>query len=434
MRSSDRDAPPTSATKRLTRADKTYDVFVSYARRDRSFVDRIVRCLEARGCRVFYDGHTTCVRPGDRWEDRLEEGLLGSTSCVVFVGAPGPTEWQSQEMRAAIREETSRSGLRVIPVLLPKASESSLPPFLRRYDWVDFRSGADDEDAFKRLLAGVKGVVESGADIDDVPADSLFARTSTRELLERFSPFDLTGVDYDTSLPLHDLARLVKLHHPRTPLPRILKGLLRARSKVYDEKYSRRTEREDERYLNFEGWQQELDAIVARAGNHRPEASRALVVGIGNGNERPRLYSRFRELTVVDISPASLDRAARHFPAARRHEASAEALSFAADGSYDVYIALRTFQSSFFNVRHAAFEANRVLRRDGVAVISVPNVYVGAKKAGKGLQRGDGFVLDPNLSWGIADSIRRALLTAEFDCGMQTGLFEIYVTGKKVAP
>jgi SAM-dependent methyltransferase len=137
---------------------------------------------------------------------------------------------------------------------------------------------------------------------------------------------------------------------------------------------------------------------------------------------------------LTDVSAASLKRCKAAFPNADIQLAAAEDLSFADNGSYDLYISLRTFQSSFFNVRHAAFEANRILRRGGIAIVSVPNVYVDSRGVGKGLQRGGSTALDVNLSWMTADSIRRALLTAEFDCGIQTGLFEIYVTGRKLAP
>src|SRR6185436_12805657 len=35
--------------------------------------------------------------------------------------------------------------------------KEKLPRFLSRLAWVDFRAGLDDEDAFRRLLAGIKG-------------------------------------------------------------------------------------------------------------------------------------------------------------------------------------------------------------------------------------------------------------------------------------
>lgn len=68
--------------------------------------------------------------------------------------------WQNEEMRSALESRVHDAGFRVIPVLLPggkKPGEEKLPRFLRRLTWVDFRTGLDDEDAFHRLLAGIRG-------------------------------------------------------------------------------------------------------------------------------------------------------------------------------------------------------------------------------------------------------------------------------------
>jgi SAM-dependent methyltransferase len=409
----------------------TFDAFISYARTDAGIVKRIVDILRTERFRVFLDIDT--IRPGDRFEEGLEAGLLSSRACVVFVGPTGPTSWQANELRAAIREETAGASLRVIPVVLPSAKLESLPLFLRAYSWVDYRNGPDDAEAFQRLATGIRGSVESQAIITAVPDDSLFARNSTKVLFEQHSTLDLTGIDYSTSLPLTDLAKLVKLHQPDLSMAVIIEKLSMARASVYDAKYADRRPPEDERFLDFESWQQELESIVSRLID-RPDLTNALVVGIGNGNERPRLYDRFKSLTLTDVSPASLKRCESLFLTATLQHAAAEDLSCCKSGAFDLYISLRTFQSSFFNIRHAAFEANRVLRRGGIAIVSVPNVYLGSRAIGKGLQRGDGTGLDANLSWTAADMIRRSLLVAEFDCGIQTGLFEIYVTARKLAP
>jgi SAM-dependent methyltransferase len=416
----------------MAAALKSYDVFVSYSHRDLEVVRGIAAALKADGFSLFVDYES--ILAGDRFEDKLETGLSASRACIVCVGPGGPTPWQANELRAAIRAETANSSLRVIPLVLPGGSENLLPAFLQAYSWVDYRGGADDREALARLAAGVRGSVEAGPEKKDIPKDSFFVRQSTRALFEQHAPVDLSGIDYDTSLPLTDLARLVKLHHPQMSTTAILDTLSKARASVYDSKYANRTPQDDERFMDYEAWQQELEGIVSRMGLHRPDTLRAVVVGIGNGNERPRLYERFKKLTVTDVSPASLKRCESAFPRSDIQLAAAEELGFAESGSYDLYISLRTFQSSFFNVRHAAFEANRVLRRGGIAIVSVPNVYVDSKGVGKGLQSGGSAALDANLSWSTADAIRRALLTAEFDCGIQTGLFEIYITGHKLAP
>src|ERR1700730_15941170 len=66
-------------------------------------------------------------------------------------------------MRAAIDRRVRESGrsFRVIPVLLPgaeRAERSSLPTFLAATTWVEFRDPLDDQNAFHRLMSGIRGV------------------------------------------------------------------------------------------------------------------------------------------------------------------------------------------------------------------------------------------------------------------------------------
>jgi hypothetical protein len=80
----------------------------------------------------------------------------------VFIGPNGIGPWQNEEMRAAIdrRVTESKGSFRVIPVLLPGATReerSRLPRFLVATTWVEFRQSLNDEDAFHRLISGVRG-------------------------------------------------------------------------------------------------------------------------------------------------------------------------------------------------------------------------------------------------------------------------------------
>src|SRR5918997_1345986 len=58
-----------------------------------------------------------------------------------------------------------RTSFRVIPVLLPgveRPEPGRLPTFLTTTTWVEFRTGLDDQQAFHRLVCGIRGV-EPGA-------------------------------------------------------------------------------------------------------------------------------------------------------------------------------------------------------------------------------------------------------------------------------
>src|SRR5262249_34488893 len=66
----------------------------------------------------------------------------------------------------------TRDDYRVIPVLLPGADPAQLGGFLGLRSWVDFRSGLDDEEALRRLIAGIKGVAPDAGDGSyELPSD-----------------------------------------------------------------------------------------------------------------------------------------------------------------------------------------------------------------------------------------------------------------------
>jgi WD40 repeat protein len=89
----------------------------------------------------------------------MEDALRESRTCAVLIGKKlGP--WQNEEMRTALAKRVKNRSYRVIPVLLPGGPEAGLDDlseFLGRLTWVDFRGGLDDPDAFRRLLAGIRG-------------------------------------------------------------------------------------------------------------------------------------------------------------------------------------------------------------------------------------------------------------------------------------
>ena len=134
-----------------------YDVFLSHAGPDKPAVERLANKLCEAGVEPFLDKWH--LIPGEPWQEALEEALDKSRTCAVFIGkALGP--WQAKEMRSALETQVQNRAFRVIPVLLSggrRTGEEKLPRFLRGLTWVDFRAGLDDEEAFGRLLAGIRG-------------------------------------------------------------------------------------------------------------------------------------------------------------------------------------------------------------------------------------------------------------------------------------
>jgi len=137
-----------------------YDVFLSHHSGDKPQVESIAARLEdEEELKPFLDKWH--LIPGAPWQEALEEALDQSRTCAVFLGASGLGSWENEEMRAALDERVRNKSFRVIPVLLPGAEpkdERTLPRFLRRLTWVDFRGSLDDAAAFQRFVAGIRGV------------------------------------------------------------------------------------------------------------------------------------------------------------------------------------------------------------------------------------------------------------------------------------
>lgn len=113
-------------------------------------------------------------------------------------------------------------------------------------------------------------------------------------------------------------------------------------------------------------------------------------------------------------------------------QAEAENLTRVDAISQDLYISLRTYQSTLFDIEEALFEAYRVLRPGGVCVISIPYIFYVEKKIMKGLIRPGTKELDIDLPYVLSDRIRRGMNRLDFDpVGIHTGQFEIYTYGQK---
>jgi CHAT domain-containing protein/tetratricopeptide (TPR) repeat protein len=137
-----------------------FDVFLSYNCEDKSFVETLAKRLEDEaGLRVWLDKWH--LIPGAPWQEGIEDALDQCRTYAVFLGPSGLGPWHNEEMRLALNSRVFDKKRRVIPVLLPGSNPDNLaelPHFLHQLTWVDFRGGSDDQDAFHRIVAGIKGI------------------------------------------------------------------------------------------------------------------------------------------------------------------------------------------------------------------------------------------------------------------------------------
>jgi pyrimidine deaminase RibD-like protein/SAM-dependent methyltransferase len=204
-----------------------------------------------------------------------------------------------------------------------------------------------------------------------------------------------------------------------------------ARAEAFDKKYADRTYDDDGRGLG-DYWKRAVRSILADMGAADFPKRRVLVVGIGNGLEGRELYADCTRLTATDIGQKSLARAAKILPKAAMCRAAAENLEIVKTGSQDIYISLRTFQSTYFDRNAALREAYRVVRQGGRVLISVANGFLEQGSMIPGLLLPGTAVVDRDLGFEIANQIRTRMSLLRFEeIGLRTSLDEIYVYGRR---
>ena len=132
-----------------------FDVFLSHNSRDKPAVIKLAKRLKAHGLKVWLDVWE--LRPGQPWQEALEQIIETTKSAVVLVGADGFGPWQSREMRGCL-SEFAENGKVVVPVLLPTCPSEvpKLPFFLKQLTWADLRDGKE-ESGFYHLIWGITG-------------------------------------------------------------------------------------------------------------------------------------------------------------------------------------------------------------------------------------------------------------------------------------
>jgi SAM-dependent methyltransferase len=148
-----------------------------------------------------------------------------------------------------------------------------------------------------------------------------------------------------------------------------------ALSEAFDAKYGAYDHAYDARAANAR-WMDDFMSVYRQSSTRSLPSANILNVGVGAGHEAVALFSDCPQITCVDIAESGLANISRRIPASRTVVSSAEDLSALPESSYDLYVSLRTYNSSFFDTSAAATEAHRVLKPGAVIVVSVANGFL----------------------------------------------------------
>jgi SAM-dependent methyltransferase len=148
-----------------------------------------------------------------------------------------------------------------------------------------------------------------------------------------------------------------------------------ALSEAFDAKYGNYDYAYDARSANSK-WADDFMSVYRESSTTPLADLNILNVGVGAGYEATELFSDCSQITFVDIAERGLNNIGRRIPSSKTFVSSAEDLSALPENSYELYVSLRTYNSSFFDTFKAASEAHRVLKPGAVIIVSVANGFL----------------------------------------------------------
>ncbi|MCC8250534.1 class I SAM-dependent methyltransferase [Saccharothrix luteola] len=205
-----------------------------------------------------------------------------------------------------------------------------------------------------------------------------------------------------------------------------------ALSEAFDAKYGSYDYTNDARSVN-PNWAEEFKSVYKSSATMPLPTANILNVGVGGGHEAETLFSDCPQITFVDIAQSGLHSAQQRVPLSRVIVSSADDLSALPEDHYDLYVSLRTYNSSFFDPARAASEAHRILKPGAAIIVSVANGFLSTERENSvvpGLILPDTDFVDLYRGLNSARSIRAELGNVGFeDIRMTATETEIYLSG-----
>lgn len=162
------------------------DVFVSYSRKDKAFVQQLHQSLAAQKRDVWIDWED--IPATADWWNEIKAGIDGANN-VLFIISPDSAESKICQDEVAYAVSSNK---RVIPILLRTVvGNQGLHPRVTSHNWVIFE-GADFNTAFASLVKAMD------TDLEHVRAHTrILTKAKEWEEHQRNNSYLLAGVDID---------------------------------------------------------------------------------------------------------------------------------------------------------------------------------------------------------------------------------------------
>ena len=169
---------------RIKREAGMTDVFISYSRRDRPFVEQLRAALEAAKRSVWVDLRD--IPPSADWRDEIHQAINGSDTIICVLS---PDYVSSPICREEV-EYAAASNKRLVPIVYRDVSGQDAPPSLAALNWIFYRQSDDQDISLRQLLSALEtdlAYVRSGT--------RLLVRAKEWESKDRNASFTLRGKD-----------------------------------------------------------------------------------------------------------------------------------------------------------------------------------------------------------------------------------------------
>lgn len=134
-------------------------IFISYSRKDLTFVEKLAKDLIEAGYDVWYD--LTEIEGGDRWAQEIQLGINESEVFAIVVSPNSmASEWVEKEYLFA-----SRRGMKIVPLLYEL---SELPLWLLNIQYIDI-VGANYTRNFHQILDAFENYGRRAGDVKPLP-------------------------------------------------------------------------------------------------------------------------------------------------------------------------------------------------------------------------------------------------------------------------
>ncbi len=190
--------------------------------------------------------------------------------------------------------------------------------------------------------------------------------------------FSVSKDELNANKRKHELSALIRKKY-QLDFQRAMDVVSNAIAEAFNSKYGTYNYSDDTRSLDSK-WKECFTSFYEKRFKKSLTANCIINVGVGNGQEALLLFSRCTRITFVDIAQAGLERVQKQIPESNIIVSSADDLSSIMDDSYDLYVSLRTYNSSFFNRKGAISEAHRVLKSNAAIIVSIANGFLYPEK------------------------------------------------------